>query len=148
MQKLFNWSTNGTLTVNPGTYFFESEFSLTAMSTTSGTFSFAMGGGATIASIRYTSLGQKAGVVSSLTTPQYAVIVSAGATTLVSASTTTTGSAFLTGVVQVSVAGTITPQVAFSTVAGAVTPIVGAGSWFRIWPVSASSSAASFGNWS
>jgi Pectate lyase superfamily protein len=149
LQKLFNESTNGTLTLPVGVYFFECEFSLTAMSSTSGTFSFGVGGSATLSSIKYTSTAQKSAAVGTLATWPSLVGTSAAATALVAASTTTTGAALIRGAISVSVAGTIIPEFAVSQAANVV---VGALSYFRVWPAGPVGSPGwvngYFGTWS
>jgi hypothetical protein len=144
-QKLLNSSPNGALTVPAGVLFwFECEFDLTAMSATSGTFSFGLGGTATFTSLKYEVRAQKSAASGTLATWQDQVITTAAATALVTASTTTTGAAILKGILRVNAAGTIVPQVTLSVAAAAV---VGANSWFRLWPV-ATGTAAYAGNWS
>lgn len=148
-QQLFNATTSGALTVPAATsYFFECEFDLTALSATSGTFSFGFGGTATIASCKYYAKAQKAyaaGAVSAAGTAwQEMTVTTSAATVLVTASTVTTGAAYLRGIIRTTAAGTLIPQVTLSQLA---TPVVSAGSWFRAWPVG-TSTVASVGNWS
>jgi polygalacturonase len=144
-QKLFNSTANGTLTVPAGTlFFFEAEFDLTAMSATSGTFSFGLGGTATFTSLKYLAAAQKSATAGTLATWPELVSVTAAATVLVAASTTTTGAARLRGVLRTNAAGTVIPQVTLSVAAAAV---VGANSWFRLWPVGTGAAVAA-GNWS
>ena len=148
-QKLFNATANGQLTVPAATsYFFECEFDLTALSATSGTFSFGFGGTATITSCKYYVKAQKAYATGALSTAgaawQEAVITTSAATVLVTASTTTTGAAYLRGVVRSNAAGTLIPQITLSVANAA---IVGVNSWFRLTPVG-SNTVTNVGNWS
>ena len=141
-QKLFNASANGALTLQPGTYFFECEFDLSALSATSGTFSFALGGTATFTT-KYNSQAVKE-IAGQPTSPQAVSSTSAAATALATANTNTAGSAIIRGVIRVTTAGTVIPQVALGVAAAAV---VGANSWFRAWPAGSSTSAYA-GAWS
>ena len=61
-----------------------------------------------------------------------------------SASTNTAGHALIKGIIRVTVAGTIIPQVSLTVAAAA---IVGANSYFKISPLGAAA-VASVGNWS
>lgn len=145
LQKLFATSANGALSVAAATTcFFECEFDLSAMSTSSGAFSFGFGGTATITSVKYLATAQKSAAVGTPAAGQLTVGTAATATALVSASLIATGSARLGGVIRVNAAGTLIPQVALGVAAAAV---VSANSWFRIWPVG-TGSAVSFGAWS
>ena len=145
LQKLLNASTNGALTVGTGLYYFECEFDMSGMSGTTGTFSFGFAGTATISSLKYLAQAQKTAAAGTPGTPQVTVGTAATATALVSTSTTTTGSAYISGAIRVSVAGTIIPSVALSV---GIAAVVSTNSWFRIVPVSPVSSAVSAGNWS
>lgn len=142
-QKMFNSPTNGAVTVQGSTaYFFECFFSLTAMSATSGSFGFALGGTATLTSQKWRSEAAKA----ALATASTAQITdnTAANTTIVTANTTTTGHAYIKGKIRVNAGGTIIPQVSLGVAAAA---IVGTDSTFRIWAVG-SSTVQSEGNWS
>ena len=141
-QKLLNGTTNGTITVPVGTFEFECQFSLTSVSTTSGTFGFALGGTATFtqawwsnAVLAPTSLGTPA-------SPQMTYNTAAD-TTLTTAGTAGEGEATINGVVRVTVAGTIIPQVSLTVAAAAV---VGANSFCRFRPVGAAA-VTNVGNW-
>jgi hypothetical protein len=142
-QKLFNTSTNGQVTLTAGTYEFECFYSLTAMSASSGTFGFALGGTATFTQ-SYLALGQKGtGTAATPNALQSSYNVAAN-TTLASASTNTVGQASISGIINVSASGTIIPQVSLGIAAAA---IVGIGSYFRIRPIG-STTVTSVGNWS
>lgn len=146
-QAIFNSPANGTITVAANTtYQWECEFDLTAMSAVSGTFGFAIGGTATLSSIKWWGLAAKSVLGTRLGGSNISYIMNATAsnTTLTTADTTTTGSALFRGVLRVTTGGTIIPQVSQVTAAAA---IVGVNSFFRIWPVG-SDTAVSLGNWS
>jgi hypothetical protein len=147
LQKLFNATTAGALTVNAATsYFFECSFDLTAMSGTTGTFSFGFLGTATLTSVRYVSAAQKADAVNTAppVTAQMVTSTQAAATVLVATSTTTTGGAVIKGIVRVNAAGTLIPATAISV---ATTAVVSVNSWFRLTPVG-TNVVTNVGNWS
>lgn len=155
-QKLFNASTNGAVTVaGSTTYQFECCFNLTAMAGTN-SFGFAIGGAATLTSIRWMSLAQKGAAVGSTfaidtssialrggwtfndTAANTAITPSAGG------SSGTTAWASVRGIICVNGGGTLIPQVSLGTAAAAV---VGINSFFRLWPIG-SDTAVTLGNWS
>lgn len=143
-QKLFNATTNGTITVQANTtYYFECEFDLSSMSATSGSFGFALGGTATISAQKWTAVAQKAAAIGTAATAQITVNTAAN-TTLATASTTTTGSCFIKGKIRVTTAGTIIPQVSLGVAAAA---IVGVDASFCIW-AEGSNTVTNVGNWS
>jgi hypothetical protein len=140
-QKLFNGSTNGAVTLPAGTYQFECMFSLSSMSATSGSFGFALGGTATkTESWRATAVKAAPATANS----DQETYNTAANTTLVAANTTTTGYATIRGIIRVTVAGTIIPQVSLGVAAAAV---VGANSYFKISPLGGSA-VVTVGNWS
>jgi len=140
-QKLFNSSTNGAVTLPVGTYEFECEFSLTAMSATSGSFGFALGGAATFTQ-EWTAIADKSALAVAAS-PQMTFNTAAN-TTLATASIATTGVARVRGIIRVTVAGTVIPQVSLGVAAAA---IVGVNSFFRIAQIGGSS-VTTVGNWS
>lgn len=151
-QKLFNASSNGAVTVaGSTTYEFECEFNLTSMSSTSGSFGFAIGGTATLTSTKWWSFAQK---VRALGTPCSAAdgfsllmnATSANTDLLGSGNgtTATTGSAIVTGIICVNAGGTIIPQVSLTVAAAAV---VGINSFFKLWPIGTNTQTTQ-GNWS
>lgn len=143
-QKLFNASTNGAVDVAVGTYQFECLFALTGLSATSGAFGFALGGTATKTQA-WTSSAFKAGGLTNANS--ISTTFSTAANTAISAANTNTvGSAFIKGIIRVTVAGTIIPQVSMAQASAAV---VQAGSYFKISPInSAGSGNITVGNWS
>lgn len=143
-QKMFNTPTNGALTVAGATaYQFECQFDLSAMSATSGSFGFALGGTATLTSVKWWSSGFKAALATA-GAPQATMNVTASNATIVTATTNTVGYAHIFGIVRVNAAGTLIPQVSLGVAAAAV---VGVNSFFRAWPVG-TNVQTSQGNWS
>jgi hypothetical protein len=149
LQKLFNASSTGAVTVAATTsYFFECEFDLSSMATASGGLSFGFGGTATLTSVKYTALTQKsATALTTPTTPQFVEGTTATATPLVA---TTTGTGLNTalcrirGIVRVNATGTLIPEVALGV---GTTAVVGTNSYFRCWPVG-SNTVTDVGSWS
>ena len=141
-QKLFNTPTNGQVTLTAGTYEFECFYTLTAMSATSGTFGFALGGTATFTQFYLATADKRTTLVGSSTAPMSYNV--AANTSLVAANVNTTGFAQISGIINVSVTGTIIPQVSLTIASAAV---VGIGSYFRIRPIG-STTVTSVGNWS
>lgn len=149
-QKLFNSTTNGAVTVaGSTTYQFECEFDLSSISGSSGTFGFAIGGTATLTSVKWWSLASKSVLntqqpTNSATTASILMNTSAANVALTPANTVQTGYAFIRGIIPVNAGGTIIPQVSLGVANAAV---VGVNSFFRLWPVG-SNTAVSLGNWS
>lgn len=148
-QKMFNNTTKGAVAVAVGTYYFECFYSLSSMSATSGSFGFSLnptGATATIGSQVYISNAVKSGASIGTAATLQSTVQTGGASTLATASTQTVGYALIRGMVRITGAGTIIPAVSLTVAAAA---IVGANSYFRIYPVSASGSGAvTVGNWS
>ena len=147
-QKLFNASSNGALTLGVGTWFFESQFQITGMSATSGNASFGLlgAGNASISSVAWTAIGldattQTTGAAAGISFQ----VASTSVGNIVTAAVGTGLGALIKGVVRVGTAGTIIPSVALTTAAAAT---VSTNSFFRIWPVSASTATTFVGNWS
>ena len=140
-QKLLNATTNGTVTLPVGTFEFECNFSLSSMSSTSGSFGFALGG-TFVGTQAWQAIAQKgtAGTAGAA----YQTFKTAANTALVTANTSTAGSAWIRGIIRVTTAGTVIPQTSLTVAAAA---IVGANSHFRLWPVG-SSTVTTVGNWS
>ena len=141
-QKLLNGTSNGTVTLPVGTYQFESRFSLTSLSATSGSFGFALGGTATFTQ-GWEAIASQPAALATATAAQTTYNTAAN-TALTLASTNTTGHAIIKGIVRVTVAGTIIPQVSLTIAAAA---IVGANGYFKISPLGAAA-VVSVGNWS
>jgi len=146
-QAIFNSVTNGTLTLETGTYYFETLFQIKATSSSSGNlkFSLAGAGGATLANILYLTQAIDA-AVDTLTAPSMlAEIVSTQVVTNIATATAATVTTVLVkGSFEVTVAGTIIPSVAQTTsTAAAVTT---AGSYFNCNRVGATT-MVSVGQW-
>ncbi len=140
-QQLLNATANGAVTLAVGTYEFECFFSLSSLSSTSGSFGFALGGAATFTQ-SWVSIGHKA----SGSTPASPEITfnTASNTAIVAANTNVAGEALIKGVLRVTAAGTVQPQVSLGVAAAAV---VGAGSYFKCWPLG-SATMTTVGDWS
>lgn len=134
--------TNGAVTLPVGTYQFECVFGLTGLSATSGAFGFTLGGAAT-KTFAFQSQAQKgaslAGAGTTLST-----FSAAANTSIVASNTSTTGHALIKGIIRVTVAGTIIPQISLTQAAAAV---VQTNSYFKVSPIG-SSTVATVGNWS
>lgn len=140
-QKLFNSTANGALTLPIGTYEFECQFELTGMSTVTGGFGFAFGGAATF------TQGWSAVAVNAVpgTASNAQMTYNTAANTAIgTASTAGSAHAMIKGILRVTVAGTIIPQVSLITAAAAVVSI---NSYFRCSPMGAAA-VATVGNWS
>ena len=142
-QKLFNTPTNGQVTLSVGTYEFECFYSLSSLSSTAGTFGFALGGTATFTQF-YLALARKDTSVLTPSTTNSTYNTAAN-TNISGSNTATLGLANISGIINVSVTGTVIPQISLSV--GTATPIVGVGSYFRIRPIG-STTVTSVGNWS
>ena len=140
-QKLFNVSTNGAVTLVAGTYEFECVFSLSSMSSSSGSFGFALGGGATFTQYWWSNANK-----ATLATAASGAVTynTAANTALVTANTNTVAFARCGGILVVATGGTLIPQVSLGVAAAAV---VGIGSYFKIRALG-DSAATSSGNWS
>ena len=138
--------TNGSVTLPIGTYQFECVYALTAMSATSGSFGFSIAGGTGPATFTfsYDSTASKAGTGAATSQAGFKLFSSAAATALVTNSTGTVGSAVIKGIIRVTVAGTIIPQVSLTVAAAA---IVSANSYFKVSPLGNVSTVATVGNW-
>jgi hypothetical protein len=142
-QKLLNGTTNGAVTLPIGTYEFECDFSLTAMSATGASFGFAFGGAATFTQAWWAS-ADKPVTLSAQVATAATTFNTAANTTIAPSTTSTNGWACIRGIIRVTVAGTVIPQVSLGVAAAA---IVGINSYFRARPVGGSA-FVSVGNWS
>jgi parallel beta-helix repeat protein len=138
LQKLFNWSTNGAITLPTGYYWFAATIYITGMDPTSGNAKFDMlgAGGATIDKMVMGWTGQDA------TSPSSAAAQSGGfaltAATGTNMSTSAVGTAMgetITGSFQITAAGTVIPSIALVT---AIAAVVNKGSSIRFKRVGAS----------
>jgi len=140
-QKLFNSVSNGTVTLVAGTYEFDCVFSLSSMSSSSGSFGFALGGAATFTQYWWSNANK-----ATLATAAGGQVTynTAANTAIATATTATVAFARCGGILVVTVGGTIIPQVSLGVAAAAV---VGVGSYFKIRALG-DSAAVSSGNWS
>lgn len=145
-QKLFNNSTNGAVTLPVGTFQFECFYSLSSMSASNGSFGFALAGTATYTQ-SWWSIAQKGTATLATATATQSTYNTAANTTLATASLNTVGYAWIRGTLNITVAGTVIPQVSLGVGAAAV---VGVGSYFRIGPFSSFNSTTNItiGSWS
>ena len=150
-QKIFNQPSAGAVAVNPNTtYLMEGLYIISpavninavAMQTL-----FALGGGASINSIRYVadaSVGT-ASSINSTTSRQVSVITATTVTNAAPGGGSTNFVVRISGVVRVNLGGTFTPQMAFTGTPGSA-PTVQAGSYFKLTALG-SSSVTSVGPW-
>lgn len=132
-QKIFNTTTNGTLTLPTGVYFFESLLYMLSMSATSGNAAFHLlgGGTATLASILYQVGGKDATTPTNAGTRSGVIAVTQNTVASMVAAGTATGiEALINGTFTVSSGGTLIPSVALVTGAAA---IMKAGTYFKCW---------------
>lgn len=144
-QQMFNATTNGEVGIGIGTYEFETDFNMTGISATSGTFGFALGAnnGLVIGSQGWYAIAMKSTLATeAATVSTYNV---AANTALTAAGTGTVGWAHIKGVFRVTTGGNLQPQVSFSTITGGPTPSVKINSWFKVRMLSAISTDAVFG---
>lgn len=146
-QAIFNSPTNGTLTLETGTYLFEALISIDTMSGTSGNgkFSLNSGGTATLGSILYL-LGGMDAALDTLTA--WSGVTETTATQVVAnhstAATATVTTFLVKGTFEVTGAGTIIPSYAQTTAAAAVVKV---GSYFMCYRIG-STSITNVGQWS
>lgn len=133
-QKLFNGSPNGALSLPVGSYKFECQFALNALSTLAGSFGFGFGGAAIITQSWLSKAVKSALAIAS--SPNWS-LNTAASTALTSSNAGGNGYAEIKGIMRVTTAGTIIPQVSLSTAAAA---IVAANSYFSIEPIASSAS--------
>lgn len=145
-QAIFNSPTNGTLTLETGTYLFEGLISMDTMSATSGNGKFSLnnGGTATLGSILYLIMGQDVALNTATAISGVAEVtatVAAADSVLAGAGTVLTF--FVRGTFAVTVAGTIIPSFAQTTAAAAVVKV---GSYLKCNRIG-STSVVSVGQW-
>jgi hypothetical protein len=112
------------------------------LSATSGSFGFGLGGTAT-KTFTYDATASKNGTAAATSQAAFKLYSNAATTTLVTNSTGTVGSAMIKGIMRITVAGTVIPQVSMTT---AIAAIVSAGSYFRVSPIG-NATVATVGNW-
>jgi hypothetical protein len=82
-----------------------------------------------------------------ITTPQpaYVTFNTAANAAIVPANTTGVGTAYITGIIRVTVAGTVVPQISTNT--GATAALVAVNSYFKVRQVSGGTGIIAVGNW-
>lgn len=147
-QKLFNSTTNGALTLTTGIYRYEALIQLTSMSATSGNASFSIlgAGTATLARQVIHAVGTDNTTTSNPAAQNGTFTVAASVTTanMTSGGTGTALGVEISGIIDVTTAGTIIPSVALFTAAAA---IASAGNYFRCYRIGPTATAT-LGNWS
>jgi hypothetical protein len=147
VQKLFNVSTNGAVTITPGLYWMELDAEITGMSSTSGNGAFSFAGTAVLANPRLLhSFGMDATTQTTAGTLSGAFIQGGTAftTNTVAASTGTAVGLAVRGIFACTTGGTVIPSIALVTAAAAV---VKAGSCFTLERMGAATDT-SRGAWS
>ena len=146
-QQLFNASTNGTLTLVAGTYFFDCMFMITGLSATSGNGAFDIlgAGTAVMGEVLYHVIGMDSSTPATpaINSGSYHQAAQTG-TNALSAGTGTGMSAHVSGMFRVGTGGTIIPSITLTTAAAGV---VETGSYFSCYSVG-SSSVTTVGDWS
>jgi hypothetical protein len=131
-QKLFNWSTNGALSLAAGTYRFSCSLLLTSMSTTSGSAKFDLkgAGSAIFGKMSMQNFGSRGTVAvgGTTTTSGTASDVPVSGGGLASVATSAALRASIHGTFEITTAGTVIPSIALDVAAAAV---VNAGSYFE-----------------
>lgn len=131
-QKLFNWSTNGALSLAAGTYRFSCSLLITSMSTTSGSAKFDLKGAGTalFGKMSMQDFGSRGTVAVGGTTATSGTAsdVPASGGVLATAATSAALRASIHGTFEITTAGTIIPSIALDVAAAA---IVNAGSYFE-----------------
>jgi hypothetical protein len=150
-QRVFNVSTNGAVAVLANTtYMIEGMFIIAPAITFNAEAIrtlFALGGGATLTSIRYV-VDSSAGLASAINTTKRVQVSTAAAATVTDPAPGGAATNFviqIRGVVRTNTAGTLAPQFQFTGTPGSA-PIVQANSFFRLVPVG-SGSVTTIGAW-
>ena len=145
-QALFDVTGSGQVTLVAGTYEFDCQFLLSSMSTSSSTFSFALAGGATFNQYWTSSaVKQAAGTSANAQITHHTGASGVFPTNIATASSVAAGAARVSGIVIVTVGGTLIPQIQQLTASTAA--VVGIGSYFKIRALGGAA-ATSSGNWS
>ena len=135
--------TNGSVTLPIGTYQYECVFALTGMSATSGSYGFNLGGAAT-KTWNYQASTSKTSTALATGMATLQAWGTSATTALMPATTGTVGTALIKGIIRVTVAGTVIPQVSLTVASAAV---IQAGSYFKVSPLGNVSTVATVGNW-
>jgi hypothetical protein len=144
-QKMFNETTNGALTVGPGSYLFECFGGVKGLSTASHSVGWGLGGTATVTTQAYYARARNNATIDGDGTIAHNYFT--GATTVfINASTLNTVVFYLTGKVVISASGTLIPNIHIPAV-NATAAVLDNDAYFRIYPIG-SSVVGSVGNWS
>ena len=134
--------TNGAVTLPVGTYQYELSYAVTGLG--NGSFGFNLSGTATD-TFTFHALATKVGTLLATPMAVFSTYGTAPNTVLVAASNSTTvGTLLVKGIIRVTVAGTIIPQISLTTGAAAV---IQAGAYFKVSAVG-NATVATVGNWS
>jgi hypothetical protein len=136
-QKLFDNPTNGTLTLETGVYFFKAMFRVTGMSATTGNLAFDLlgAGSCTLADVMYHGTGIDNATPTNAGTQTGAFSVAGqSVASIVTATTATAMAVEITGMFDVSVAGSIIPSITLVTASAAT---VSAGAYFMVYKIGA-----------
>lgn len=147
VQKLFNASTNGALTLPIGTYRYEAFLRLTDMSSISGNGAFSIlgAGTATVASSLNLVVGQDAAAQQTGTMSGMWHTLATGTGSEVAITTSTNLAEIIRGTFKISAAGTIIPSFKLFSAAAAV---VQTNTYFMCRRISDSATATTYGPWS
>jgi hypothetical protein len=143
VQKLFNNTTNGQVTLPVGTYQFECYATFSTLAS-SGTQGFALAGTATYTQYWQATSARVAAGTAATASSSFNTTANVA---LAPTSATTTAYMWVRGILNVTVSGTVIPQFS-QTVASAA--IVGIGSYFKVSALNGSNSSTNvtIGNWS
>jgi len=146
VQKLFDWTANGALTLPEGRYWFDCGIYLLSMSATSGNGAFHLlgAGAATLANIFYTARGiDSTTPLTAATHTGSASITQDSAASMVTAGVGTGLVSTISGMFTVTAAGSIVPSIALVT---GIAAVVQAKSYFRCTRIG-EAGAVTYGNW-
>ena len=121
IQKLFNWSTNGEVTLPVGQYVFKTAARLASMSATSGNGNFSFAGTAVLTEPAFGVHSRDAGsVTTGGGTVSNAILDNSGSAVVAASGAGTQGRHRHAGQSEITTAGTIIPSIALTTAAAAV----------------------------
>lgn len=147
VQKAFNATTNGALTLEAGRYFFRALFYITGMAATSGNAEFSLGGTSTVSKMTFHSRGHDLSSVLTDAAQNGAGHSPASGASGTRLSTSATGTQLfvtLEGHFNVTVAGTVIPSIRLESASGAT---MKDGSFFECYRIGAAG-ATNVGDWS
>jgi hypothetical protein len=144
-QKIFNETTNGAVTLSPGSYLFECAFNVSGLSTASKQVGFGFGGTATVTTQGWIARGVAGGTPGPAggVGASYRITASSG---IANGSTTNGFVGLVKGKIVLGASGTLIPNLHIAT-NNATAAILQNDAYFRIYPIG-SSVVGSVGNWS